>query len=75
MLFSPNSSTPGTGKIPQACSIIIQQAGLIQAIFLQGPVQHEVGKKKNTLFTEFKVNSISSEWVGFLSVFKLKKKS
>lgn len=45
MLCSPNFSTPGTGKIPQAHSIIIQQAELIQAIYLQGPIQHEVGKK------------------------------
>lgn len=56
MLCSPNFSTPGTGKIPQAHSIIIQQAELIQAIYLQGPIQHEVGKK-NSRITEFKINS------------------
>lgn len=65
MLFSPNSLTPGTGKIPQAHSIIIQEAGLIQAIYLQGPIQRKV-EEKTTLFTEFKINSreillISSE--------------
>lgn len=45
MLFSPNSSTPGTGIISQAHSIIIQQVGLIQAIYLQEPIQHKVEKK------------------------------
>lgn len=42
MLFSPNSQAPGTVKIPQAHSIIIQQAELIQAIYLQGPIQCKV---------------------------------
>lgn len=41
MLFSPNSQAPGTGKIPQAHSIIIQQAELIQAVYLQGPIQRK----------------------------------
>lgn len=40
MLLSPNFSTPEMGKIPQAHSIIVQQAGFIQAIYLQGPIQH-----------------------------------
>lgn len=64
MLFSPNFLTPGIGKIPQAHSIIIQQAGFIQAIYLQRPIQHRV--EKPSLFTEVKINSrevllISSE--------------
>lgn len=53
MLFSPNSQTPGTGKIPQAHSINLQQAGLIQAIYLQGPIQPKV--------EEAKINFIKSE--------------
>lgn len=44
MLFSPNFLTPRTGKIPPAPSIIIQQAGFIQAIYLQGLIQQKVEK-------------------------------
>lgn len=39
MLFSPNFLTPGTVKIPHAHSIIIQQEGFIQAIYLEGLIQ------------------------------------
>lgn len=42
MLFSPNFLTPGTVKIPHAHSIIIQQAGFIPAIYLEGPIQHKI---------------------------------
>lgn len=63
MLFSPNSQTPGTGKIPQTQLIIIQQAGLIWAIYLQGPIQSKV-EEANISFIKIEINC-SQIWPNF----------